>query len=145
MLLTKIRPLERDRRMKENLESEKEESTLVQKSMESLAVVDTEIIAQATQGADGGVAEPKITTSSDHEDDGDNKTKKETDGVVMDEDMKAEEKRNHLEKEKVKVKETKKKGKGGRPKKKKAHSCNRCHKEFKFPTFLAEVNTFDDK
>ena len=73
--------------MKENLESEKEESTLVQKSMESLAVVDTEIIAHAAL-------------------------------------------------------RYKKKGKGGRPKKKKAHSCNRCNKEFKFPTFLAEVYAF---
>ena len=51
MLLTKIRPPEKDRRMKENFESKKEKSTLVQKSLESLAVVDTEIIAQATQGA----------------------------------------------------------------------------------------------
>ena len=142
MLLTKIRPLEKDRRMKENLESEKEESTLVQKSMESLAVVNTEIIAHATQGADGGVAEPKVATSSRHEEDGDNKAKKEIGGVAMDDDMKTEGKRNHLTKEKVKVKETKKKGKGGGPKKKKAHSCNRCNKEFKFPTFLAEVYAF---
>ena len=139
MLLTKIRPLEKDRRMKENLESEKEERTLVQKSLESLAVVDTEIIAHASQGSD----EPKVATSSSHEEDGDNEAKKEIGGVVMDEDMKTEGKRNHLTKEKVK--ETKKKGKGGRPKKKKAHSCNRCHKEFKFPTFLAEVNAFDGK
>ena len=141
MLLTKIRPLEKDRRMKENLESEKEERTLVQKSLESLAVVDTEIIAHASQGSD----EPKVATSSSHEEDGDNEAKKEIGGVVMDEDMKTEGKRNHLTKEKVKVKETKKKGKGGRPKKKKAHSCSRCHKEFKFPTFLAEVNAFDGK
>ena len=141
MLLTKIRPPEKDRRMKENLESEKEESTLAQKSLESLAVVDTEIIARAAQGID----ERKVATSSSNEGDGDNEAKKEIGGVAMDDDMKTEGKRNHLTKEKVKVKETKKKGKGGRPKKKKAHSCNRCNKEFKFPTFLAEVNTFDDK
>ena len=114
---------------------------MVQKSMESLAVVDTEIIAHATQGSD----EPKVATSSSNEEVGENEAKKEIGGVVMDEDMKTEGKRNHLTKEKVKVKETKKKGKGGRPKKKKAHSCNRCNKEFKFPTFLAEVNAFDGK
>ena len=124
--------------MKENLESEKEESTLVQKSMESLAVVDTEIIAQTTQGSD----EPKVATSSSHEEDGDNEAKKEIGGVAMDDDMKTEENSDYLTKEKVKDKETKKKGKGGRPKKKKAHSCNRCNKEFKFPTFLAEVYAF---
>ena len=141
MLLTKIRPLEKDRRKNENNESEKEESTLVQKSMESLAVVDTEIIAQTTQGSD----EPKVATSSSREEDGDNEAKKEIGGVAMDDDRKDKGKRNHLTKEKVKAKETKKKGKGGRPKKKKAHSCNRCNKEFKFPTFLAEVNAFDGK
>ena len=119
--------------MKENLESEKEESTL--------AVVDTEIIAQTTQGID----EPKVATSSSHEEDGDNEAKKEIGGVAMDVDMKTEENSDYLTKEKVKAKETKKKGKGGRPKKKKAHSCNRCNKEFKFPTFLAEVNAFDGK
>ena len=101
MLLTKIRPLEKDRRMKENLESEKEESTLVKKSMESLAVVDTEIIAHATQGADGGVVEPKVATSSSNEEVGENEAKKEFGDVAMDEDMKTEGKRNHLTKEKM--------------------------------------------
>ena len=71
--------------------------------MESLAEVDTEIIAHATQGADGGVAEPKVTTSSRHEEDGDNKAKKEIGGVAMDDDMKTEGKRNHLTKEKVNI------------------------------------------